>query len=164
MSETDCGLLLMGSIQGSPAARSGHGSPRPQGRPGMPWPFHAFQQLSRVPVAKLPGSKEYPARSTQECGQPRGRERAPSGRCSRGHGGAPRPDPGGTEQTAAGRAEVLRHLADDSPIKERQSERRFTTHLALLTPLCGVSCHSASRCCQVLMRAEHSGGQQELEK
>lgn len=93
------------------------------------------------------------------------RERAPSGRCSRGHGGAPRPDPGGTEQTAAGRAEVLRHLTDDSPIKERQSERRFTTHLALLTPLCGVSCHF----CIALLpgahkRAEHSGGQQELEK
>lgn len=64
----------------------------------------------------------------QACGPPRGRERAPSGRCSPSHGGAPRPEPGGTEQTAAGRGEVLRHLTDDSLTNKRKATRAMLYH------------------------------------
>lgn len=73
----------------------------------------------------------------------------------RGHGGPRAPGPAGRSRRRRDAVKCYgTSLMTHSAIKERQSERCFTTHLALLTPLPGVSCHSVSRCCQVFVRQQ----------
>lgn len=161
----ECGSLLIGSIQGSPAASSGHGSLRPQGRPGMPQPFHTFPLVQQNVGRKAALQQELPGRPCPyKCGRPRGRERAPSGRCSWGHDGTPRPDPGGTGETAAGRGEVLRHLTDDSLSNKRKAIRAMLYHS--LGPAHSSLRSLLSFCITLLpgvhKAAVHAGGQQEL--
>lgn len=107
-------------------------------------------------VGKLPGSEKCPAVPAHR--RAGGAGDAPGARR------APRPGPGGTEQTAAGRGEVLRHLTDDSLSNKGKAIRAMLYH-----PL--GPAHSSPRSllsfCITLLpgvrkAAVHSGGQQEL--
>lgn len=103
-------------------------------------------------------TRPYPHACRLSGGLPRGRERAPKpGRWAGGeHGCALRPAPPSPPGRSRQRQDEVK-CYDTSPmthfaIKERQSQRCFTTHLARLTPHSGVSCRFAPRCCQVFIR------------
>lgn len=156
---------MMGSIQGSRAASQPWAPLTPSpGAPGHPL------VLPRPPVSSAECRSETALQQQVPAAPAPRRAGRPAGGSAPRAGGAHRAMAGPRAPSRAGRSRRRRDavkcydtsLMTHLPIKERQPERCFTTHLALLAPLSEVSCHSASHCCQVLVRAAHSGGQQEL--